>query len=226
MPGGRRSLYAGAGTEEGDESPWPAFGDIALALLLVFILFILAQFLHYDRIFILERLEARQDSVKSAILEVIPAARQGGISIESLDEYHQRVTFQADLLFAACSGVVTETGRGLVQVIGAALHDRAHYFETLQVEGHTDVMPLGDTCKRSFLDNWALSSERATAVVRILSDSLSLGVPALLSSVGRGEYHPVGLIEPGDTTSTLLARHRRIELVLQYTDRGILEIAN
>lgn len=216
----RRSLNA-MGSEDEDSFVWPAFGDIALALLLVFTLFILVQFLHYDRIFILQTLEARQDSVRNSILDGVPPAQQTSVGFpEPDDAYHQRITFQSDLLFSPCRSTVASEGASLLHAIGRILQERAHYFESVQVEGHTDIHRPLSNC--GVADNWALSSERATSVVRILSDSLSFGRAPLLSAVGRGEYHPVGEILPTDTTSEALARHRRIELVLQYTERGIL----
>lgn len=216
----RRSLNSMA-SEDNDSFVWPAFGDIALALLLVFTLFILVQFLHYDRIFILQSLEARQDTVKNSILQGIPSAQRENVSFPvPADAYHQRITFQSDLLFSPCRSTVAPDGTSLLQAIGRTLKERAHYFESVQVEGHTDIhRPLANC---GVADNWALSSERATSVVRILADSLSFGQAPLLSAVGRGEYHPVGAVLSTDTTSQALARHRRIELVLQYTDRGIL----
>ena len=215
----RRTLSLNGDGDADEETPWPAFGDVALALLLVFVLFILAQFLHYDRIFVLERLQARQDSVASAIRQSLRQDQREHVEIQRVNDYRQRITFQAELLFPSCRAEVRAEGQDLMRRVGAALRDFAEYFDAIQVEGHTDVQsPAG--C--GFADNWALSSARATAVVRVLADTAAFRHPPLLSAVGRGEYHPVGVVLPSDTTAELLARHRRIELLLQYTDRGIL----
>lgn len=220
MSSGRRSLRLDDSDGHDEETPWPAFGDIALALLLVFTLFILAQFLHYDQIFVLERLRARQDTVRMSVMNAV-APNEGVVTVDSIDAYHQRLTFQAELLFASCGTDPTTQGAGLMRAIGSALRPHRSFFEAVQVEGHTDVRrPVSCPVE----DNWALSSGRATAIVRILAEPDVFGSEALLSAVGRGQYHPVSRPDPTPTMSAgELARDRRIELLLQYTDEGILE---
>lgn len=56
------------------------------------------------------------------------------------------------------------------------------------VEGHTDnVMYKGNAV---LLDNWDLSTKRATSVVRVLQSQYGLN-PANMVAAGRGEYKPI-----------------------------------
>jgi len=76
----------------------------------------------------------------------------------------------------------------------------------LRVDGHTDDVPLSGTGR--FRDNWELSTERATAVVKFLIEN---GVPAnRLVAAGFGEYQPLDT----EDTAEARARNRRIELKL------------
>src|SRR5690606_31332139 len=75
----------------------------------------------------------------------------------------------------------------------------------LQVEGHTDRLPISTEL---FPSNWELSSARAASVVRMLA---SAGVePQTMAAVGLGEFHPIA---PNDTPDGR-ARNRRVLLVV------------
>ena len=219
MSSHRRSLSLDPENDDQAESPWPAFADIALALLLVFTLLVILQFLHYREFFILERLAARQDSVEVAIMESLTEGQKSEVRFDAPNEYHQRITLGAGMLFEECRSTLKPEGRDLITTIGASLRPYRLFFSAVQIEGHTDRQRPLPAC--GVADNWALSSERATAVVRILADSSVFRDQTLLSAVGRGEYHPVGEVLPSDTTAESLARHRRIEVFLQYSDRDL-----
>jgi outer membrane protein OmpA-like peptidoglycan-associated protein len=175
-----------------DRNYWAAFGDIALATLLIFILGVLSQF---HKVLILQTMEGRQQEVKARVEQALP---DGSIQVVKLDYQHQQLTFSSDLLF-------------ILWTVGQILKEKEGYFEAVQVVGHTDVQsPTG--CD-DVADNWELASQRATNVVRLLTAE-ELLPPELLSSIGRGEFHPVDLTSYGP--------NRRIELVLQYSERNIV----
>jgi len=74
----------------------------------------------------------------------------------------------------------------------------------IQIEGHTDDIPLGKNIP--FLSNWELSAARAFAVLRNFEES---GVPSgRLSAIGYGEFRP---LLPNDTPEGRSA-NRRIEV--------------
>ena len=78
------------------------------------------------------------------------------------------------------------------------------------VYGYTDNQPVGKALtSKGIVDNLDLSSKRANEVVRYV---VSKGVnPAVVSSKGRGEEHPIA----GNDTKQGRAQNRRIELVVE-----------
>jgi chemotaxis protein MotB len=106
--------------------------------------------------------------------------------------------------------------------LGGALGEYEGYFSSVEVEGHADRQaPTGRICReRAIVDNWQLSARRATEVVRLFSLEALID-DRKLSSVGKGQFHPLSAVD--GTTAALLEQDRRIEVVLRYTDDGIGE---
>jgi chemotaxis protein MotB len=114
--------------------------------------------------------------------------------------------FQSEVLFASGSAQIGEDGKRKLEQFAATLREIAPRIPTeigwiLQVEGHTDTVPIYN---EQFRNNWQLSSARAISVVQHLIDH---GIPAhRLAAAGYGEFQP---IDPAD-----LQRNRRIEMKL------------
>lgn len=123
-----------------------------------------------------------------------------------------RFVFSSEVLFELGSAELAPAGRAQIGNVVSILRDVAGQIPpeidwVLQVDGHTDNLPLGPTA--AFADNWALSQARALSVVRYLTEEL--GFPAFrLAAAGFGEYRPV---DPANTPEAR-ARNRRIELKL------------
>jgi chemotaxis protein MotB len=84
----------------------------------------------------------------------------------------------------------------------------------VQVEGHTDNVPITNQLYRS---NWELSAARAAAVVHFLS---AQGVPpSRLAAVGMGEHRPVAENE----TEEGRAANRRVTLLILGAEPEIFE---
>ncbi len=192
-----------------DRNYWAAFGDIALATLLVFILGALSQF---DKVITWQEIERRQKEVQQLIEDRLPHDFRRSVTVRNIDSQNQRVTFSSDALFPTCKVDLTARGDSIVRFVGGILSERVRYFERIQIEGHTDSLPPVGPPSCPVEDNWELSSQRATNVVRLLTINAILP-PKKLSSMGRGEYHPV---------SDSLPLNRRIELVLKYAEPSVL----
>lgn len=205
-----------------DARYWATFSDIALAMLLVFMLFILAQFLHYQRIFVLEEIASRKQEVSAELAGVVGPVDLIRIEVLNDDDLQQRIRVAGALVFRECSDELTSDGRELLVQLGSVLSRYEAYFSSVEVEGHADRQaPTGRICReRGIEDNWQLSARRATEVVRVFSTEALVG-DEKLSSVGKGPFHPISAAE--DTTATALERDRRIEVVLRYSDDGIGE---
>ncbi|HEY9568578.1 MAG TPA: peptidoglycan -binding protein [Thalassobaculum sp.] len=117
-----------------------------------------------------------------------------------------RFVFQSEVLFGSGSAQIGDPGKEKLAQFAATLREIATRIPddlnwVLQVEGHTDTVPINN---EQFRSNWELSAARAISVVKFLVEQ---GIPAeRLSATGYGEYQP---ITPGD-----LERNRRIEMKL------------
>lgn len=122
-----------------------------------------------------------------------------------------RFVFQSEVLFPSGGNELNPEGQVEMSKLATALLDLAKEIPpeinwVLRVDGHTDNVPLSGTGR--YVDNWELSSARATSVVKFL---IANGVPAdRLVAAGFGEYQPLA---PGDSPQAR-ATNRRIELKL------------
>lgn len=76
----------------------------------------------------------------------------------------------------------------------------------IRIEGHSDDVPIHN---RQFSDNWALSTARATELVRLLMVKYQFA-PQRLSAAGYAQYHPVA----DNATAEGRAQNRRVDLVI------------
>jgi chemotaxis protein MotB len=84
----------------------------------------------------------------------------------------------------------------------------------VMIEGHTDNKLFKSSAK---IDNWDLSVQRATSVVRILQTKYKVN-PSRIIAAGRSEYMPID-----DNNSTAgLANNRYIRIVLMPTLKQVL----
>ena len=87
----------------------------------------------------------------------------------------------------------------------------------VMIEGHTDSIPFGG--RGQIKDNWDLSVVRATAIVRILTESSNISA-ARLTAAGRGEFNPIST----NRTSEERSANRRIEIILSPKLDDLYEI--
>jgi hypothetical protein len=222
-----RSLDLVPAEAQGRGSTWPVISDIALSLVLVLVLFILAQFLHYDKVFVLDEIDERRKEVaglvRSAAGGVLDPADVDRLEIESHGFTAQRIRFPEAMLFESCGTVPRSDGARLIEAVGRAVGGRESYFESVQIEGHADRRPPTGECQRRVGDNWGLSSARATEFVRVLVQPNTFGGIHLVSAVGRGDSQPLKLNLPDDSD---LAHDRRVELILVYSESDARDALN
>jgi chemotaxis protein MotB len=113
------------------------------------------------------------------------------------------VSLSEKFLFPSGSAVVNKTGKEALSKLADVLI--ANPDIAVNIEGHTDSIPI----RTKFQDNWALSTARATSVVRILVDDYKVDPSRVIAS-GHAWFDPV------DTNSTPegRARNRRTEIIL------------
>ena len=113
------------------------------------------------------------------------------------------VSLSENLLFPSGSALVNPQGKEALGKLADVLN--ANPDISVDIEGHTDSIPI----RRKYEDNWALSTARATSIVRILVNDYKVDPVRVIAS-GHSQYDPV------DTNSTEegRARNRRTEIVL------------
>lgn len=113
------------------------------------------------------------------------------------------VSLQESLLFPSGSAAVNPRGKEALGKLAQALNSNPDI--NVLIEGHTDSIPI----KGRYEDNWALSTARATAIVRLLTSTYSVD-PTRVTASGRSKYEPVDSNE----TPTGRAHNRRTEIIL------------
>ena len=202
---------------------WPAFTDVSIAMLLIFLFFIFIQFVSNSKLFLKMQMEKRQDTVEKAFKKKFAdEIEQGTITIER-DGNLQRFTFSDHILFKLNEAELQPKGRNILGRVGKFLQQHRtdtegqQLYQSIQIEGHTDDIPI-TTPNRT---NWELSSDRAIAVLRLFVDHIRID-PRTLKATGYGEYRPAvgdsSDIERANDTIAKRAKNRRIEIVLVYSE--------
>jgi chemotaxis protein MotB len=121
-----------------------------------------------------------------------------------------RFVFQSEVLFESGSATIAIEGQSELRRLAKALNEIGPKIPEninwiLQVEGHTDSIPIFN---EQFRNNWDLAAARAISVVQFL---IRQNVPAQrLSATGFGEFQPID--ERSDEIGN--RRNRRIEMKL------------
>lgn len=112
-----------------------------------------------------------------------------------------------NILFDSGQAVIKPAGLKLLQQIGDVLKSTVD--KNIQVEGHTDNVPIRGTLASVYPSNWELSTARATTVLHFLQDKIGIRGERL-SAVGYGEFQPIA----SNATPEERAQNRRIQIVL------------
>jgi len=124
----------------------------------------------------------------------------------------QRITVNMSdrILFDSGASEIKQSGLDAlkkISVVLAKVKDRR-----IDVEGHTDDVPIAKELEKQFPTNWELSVSRATNVVRFLEAN---GVASnRLAAVGMSQYWPVA----NNSSKNGRQLNRRIEIVLSPWD--------
>jgi chemotaxis protein MotB len=111
------------------------------------------------------------------------------------------------VLFDSGRSALKPAGIKVLQQIGDVLKSAAD--KNIQVEGHTDNVPIRGPLTQTYPTNWELSTARATTVLHFLQDKSAIPGERL-SAVGYGEYSPIA----SNATANGRAQNRRIQIVL------------
>jgi len=151
----------------------------------------------------LDALRSTQDELVAGLRQEI-ADRQ--VQVERIRN-QLRVEMIDEILFDSGEAVVKPAGVEVLRRIGAVLKKAGN--RTIEVQGHTDNVPIAGALARKFPTNWELSAARATNVARLLQDEAKID-PARLSATAFSEFAPRA---PNDTPEGR-RKNRRIEILL------------
>ncbi len=136
------------------------------------------------------------------------ALQQQGLSDNvslSLRPEGTAISISGNLLFASGKADLRPDAVRLLKSLGTVL---SRLPNDVRIEGYTDDIPPTGT---GFPTNWELSSARAVAIVRYLSEVEGID-PARLSAVAYSQYRP---IVPNDSAQSR-SRNRRAEVLILY----------
>jgi chemotaxis protein MotB len=118
------------------------------------------------------------------------------------NDYWIALEMNSELLFLSGDAILSKKAQPVLKKIVEVISSLPN---VINVEGHTDNMPIGTV---KFPSNWDLSSARATTVVQaFVKEGIN---PTRLSAIGYGEFHPID----DNTTEEGRFKNRRVILVL------------
>jgi chemotaxis protein MotB len=151
-----------------------------------------------------------EDDVLAAMAPLIDADM---ISVRRVS-YWLEVEINTNFLFASGSATVAASAVPAIQRLATLLKDAG---VRLQVEGHTDSVPISTA---QFPSNWELSAGRAANMVHLLS---GYGIdPAAIAAVGYGEHRPVA----DNDTLEGRRKNRRVVIIVMSGKAQERELAN
>lgn len=153
-----------------------------------------------------EQLEKASQTYQDLLAKLETEIQEGQIQITEMKN-RLTMTMVDKIIFPSGSAEISKKGKSVLDKVTAILKNVKD--KRIQVEGHTDNVPIVSSLKKKFPTNWELSTERATQVVRYLQETGGLD-PAMLSATGYSEYQPVA----SNDTEAGKHKNRRIEIIL------------
>jgi chemotaxis protein MotB len=151
----------------------------------------------------LSRLHSAQDELMSELEREI-ADKQ--VQVERIRD-RLRVEMVDEVLFDSGESTLKPEGIAILKKVGGVLKKTEG--RTIEVQGHTDNVPIRGALAERYPTNWELSAARATNVVRFLQDEAGVD-PGTLSAAARSEYQP----RASNDTEEGRRKNRRIEILL------------
>ncbi len=151
---------------------------------------------------------SRKDSINLALAVNLKSALADGIQDEDIivdvEKTVVYISISDKLLFKSGSSVISSKAKGLLGKVATVITGKPDM--EVMVEGYTDNRPISSARTK---DNWDLSTQRATSVIRVLQNDYSID-PKRLIAAGRSEYLPLASNDTADGRS----RNRRTRIVI------------
>ena len=151
---------------------------------------------------LLEQQKKNADALRLKISEALVKFNSNELTV-TMKNGKVYVSLQENLLFPSGSAVVNPKGKEALGKLAEVLNSNPDI--NVNIEGHTDSLPI----RTRFEDNWALSTARSSAIVRILTKDYKVDPVRVIAS-GHSAYDPVD----SNSTPEGRARNRRTEIIL------------
>lgn len=140
-----------------------------------------------------------EDEMRAALesKDVTISRLQGKLTVNILDR----------VLFDSGEADLKPDGAAVLRKVAGILEQHTNL--QVHVVGHTDNVPIRAGARSRFASNWELSTARATAAVRFLTEKAGVD-PRRLGAVGYGEFRPVA----DNSTAEGRAKNRRIAITI------------
>jgi chemotaxis protein MotB len=153
-----------------------------------------------------ERLEKATQTYQNLTKKLEKEIQEGQVQITEMKN-RLTMTMVDKIIFPSGSADISKEGKKVLDKVISILRDVKD--KRIEVDGHTDNVPIVSSLKKRFPTNWELSTARATEVVRYLQEEGGID-PQLLSATGFASYLPVA----SNDTEAGRQKNRRIEIVL------------
>ena len=154
------------------------------------------------------------NKLKKTIADALINFKPDELTVE-LKDGKLYVSLQEKLLFKSGSAVVDPKGKEALKTLATVLNSTQDI--SVVIEGHTDNVPESG----KYEDNWALSTARATSIVRILTNDYKVDPKTVIAS-GRAEFYPVA----DNATTEGKAKNRRTEIILSPNLKDLFKLLN
>jgi chemotaxis protein MotB len=150
----------------------------------------------------------KTDSINLALAVNLQGVLSEGIADSDIDVTVDKtvvfVNLSDKMLYKSGSSKLTDRANEVLGKVAQIIKSRPDL--EVMVEGYTDSRPISNSCLK---DNWDLSVQRATSVVRLLQNTHEID-PNRLIAAGRGEYNALA----DNSTEEGRSTNRRTRIII------------
>lgn len=151
---------------------------------------------------------SRKDSINLTLALDLKKVLAKGIQDEDIivdvEKTVVYISISDKLLFKSGSSDISDKAKAILEKVAQVIASKPQM--EVMVEGYTDNVPISTSRTK---DNWDLSTQRATSVIRVLQNDFGIN-PKRLIAAGRSEYLPLASNETSEGRST----NRRTRIVI------------
>jgi flagellar motor protein MotB len=217
--------------EDSEINFWPVYSDLAIVVVIIMLLFLMAQFVVNIKLVGEESLEVINNQNKLRQNLIVDIKDDGtpifykGISNIQKDGNLQLITFSSDIIFGLNQSnwrQLSVEGRALLSSCGKEIAKNQEMITRIQIEGHASWERSHRFSRESNYNhyNWEISSRRALTVAE---EFIKQGVePAKISCASRAHYVPANQTIKSYKAAARQAKvNRRINVIFFYSQHGV-----